>query len=247
MRDLLVALTGALLCAAPAAGQTPASQSDTTGARVPRWHIGIGAEFGQPLGAFKRNVRHAAGAQGVGLLRLDHSGRTSLRLQAGWLNYGHESQRNCLGTAPNCRVAVDITTANGILSLAMGPQFSVPLGRVRTYGYGLIGMSRFATVSGLGGGLVPDLLAADENFGDGGLAWSGGIGVQLPVRRSTSVDLGVRYEHHGKRDYVLAGGVTDQPDGSLTFDVKRSNAALFALRVGLTTALGRTRRAAPTP
>ncbi|MBL0939411.1 MAG: hypothetical protein IBJ03_10970 [Gemmatimonadaceae bacterium] len=214
---------------------------------IPRWHVGLAAGAGQPVGDFKRHVKNAAGAMGHVLLRLDKYGLASLRLQGGWLNYGHEGQRTCLGTAPHCRVALNMTTANGILSLALGPQVAMPLGRVRAYGYGLLGMSRFATVSGIDGGLVPDIVAADENFGDGGMIWSGGVGLQVPVRRSTSIDLGVGYESHGKRDYLIKGGLTDLPDGSLGFDIKRSKADLFTFRIGLTTTIGWGRRASPAP
>lgn len=239
MRHGLAALIGLLSFAAPARSQQPSSPADTTGPRIPRWHVGLAADVGQPVGEFRRNVTNAVGLQGHALLRLDREGRTSLRLQGGWLNYGHESQRNCLERAPRCRVAVDVTTANGILSLALGPQFSLPLGRVRAYGYGLVGMSRFVTVSGLGGGILPDLVAADENFGDSGAVWSGGVGLQIPVHRGTSIDIGAGYMHHGKRDYLIKGGLTDRPDGSLGFDIKRSKADLFAMRIGITTPIRR--------
>ncbi|QJR37183.1 hypothetical protein [Gemmatimonas groenlandica] len=248
MRYVLAALAGLIAVAPLASGQQTSPSSDTNAVRIPRWHVGLAADVGQPVGAFKRNVNNAAGGQAHVLLRLDRYGLASLRLQGGWLNYGHESQRSCLGTAPHCRVAVNVTTANGIFSLALGPQLSVPLGRVRTYGYALLGMSRFATVSGLGGGLVPDFVAADENFGDNGLVWRGGIGLQLPVNRSTSIDIGVGYESHGERAYLIKGGLTDQPDGSLGFDVKRSKADLYAIRIGVTKALSRRpREAAPAP
>lgn len=248
MRHSFAALAGLLTLASTASGQQAAPPADSTVVPIPRWHAGLSADVGQPVGAFKQHVKNATGAQGHVLLRLDKHGLTSLRLQGGWLNYGHESQRSCLGTAPRCRVAVNLTTANGIFSAALGPQISLPLGRVRAYGYGLLGMSRFATLSGLGGGLVPDFVAADENFSDSGLSWGGGIGLQLPVHRSTSVDIGMGYESHGERDYLIKGGLTDQPDGSLAFDIKRSKAELYAFRIGISTAIGRRRHpVAPAP
>jgi hypothetical protein len=242
MRRLLSALAGLTTLASPAAGQVSSPVTDSTTLSPPRWHVGFAADIGQPVGAFKQRVKNAAGGQAHVLLRLDRHGLTSLRMQAGWLNYGHESQRSCVGTAPHCRVAVNLTTANGIFSMALGPQFTVPVGKVRTFGYGLVGVSRFATVSGLGGGLVPDFVAADENFGDGGVVLSGGIGLQLPVHRRATIDAGVSYEHHGERRYLIKGGLTDQPDGSLGFDIKRSTASLFAIRIGVTTTLGWGRR-----
>ncbi len=247
MRRSLAALAGLLSFATPAAGQAQPA-ADSTAVVTPRWQVGLAADVGQPVGDFKRNVNNAAGVQGHVLLRLDRYGLASLRLQGGWLNYGHESQRSCLTTSTRCRVAVNVTTANGILSMGVGPQVTLPLGRLRTYGYGLVGMSRFATVSGLGGGIVPDLVAADENFGDAGVIWSGGVGLQLPVYHSTTIDVGVAYQSHGRRDYLVKGGLTDNPDGSLGFDIKRTKADLYAIRMGVTTAIpwGR-RKSDPAP
>lgn len=239
MRPLFIALTGLLAVAHAAAGQSPPSSPDSSAARLPRWRVGVAADIGQPLGDFKRQVKNAAGGQGYALLRLDRDAVVSLRLQGGWLNYGSESQRTCLGSPPYCRVAVDLTTANGILSLALGPQLSLPIGRTRMYGYGLVGMSRFATLSGLGGGLLPDFIAADENFGDTGMLMTGGLGLEVPVHRRAAIDIGVGYERHGKRDYLIKGGLTDKPDGSLGMDIKRSNAELLAIRIGVTMTPGR--------
>jgi hypothetical protein len=248
MRGFSAVLTSALFAgvqflASPLAGQSPAP-GDSIPLGIPRWQLGVAADIGQPLGAFKQNVSNAAGVEAHVLLRLDRYGLASLRLQGGWLNYGHESQRSCLGNTTGCRVAVNVTTANGIFTLAAGPQFALPLGPFRAYGYGLLGVSRFATVSGLGGGLLPDFVAADENYGDAGLLWSGGMGLQLPVLRSSTIDVGVAFQGHGRRNYLLKGGVTDNADGSLAFDVKRSNANLLAIRVGATTALPWGRRPA---
>jgi len=159
-------------------------------------------------------------------------------MQGGWLNYGHESQRSCLAATPGCRVAVNVNTANGILSFGIGPEFAYPLGRLRAYGHGLVGISRFSTLSGIGGGIMPDIVAGDENFGDSGFAWSAGAGLQLAISRRAALDLGVAYQGHGEREYLTKGGITDNADGSLSFDVKRSTANLFALRLGFTTSLG---------
>lgn len=242
MRFVVTALVGFLSLASPLSGQASPPPVDSNTVIIPRWHVGVAAAIGQPVGDFKQNVNSAAGLQAHVLLRLDRYGLAAIRLQGGWLNYGHESQRSCLATTQGCRVAVDVTTANGIASLAVGPQFSFPLGPLRTYGYGLVGLSRFATLSGLGGGIVPDIVAADENFGDAGLVWSGGVGITLPVRQSSTIDVGVAYQGHGRRNYLIKGGLTDNPDGSLALDIKRSNANLYTISVGVTTAIAWGRR-----
>ncbi len=236
MRFFVTALAGCLSVSSPLSGQASPPAVDSNASVIPRLHVGLAADIGQPVGAFKQHVNNAVGLQAHALLRLDRHGLVAIRLQGGWLNYGRESQRTCVGTTPGCRIAVDVTTANGILSLGVGPQLAFPLGPLRTYGYGLIGVSRLATVSGLGGGILPNIVAGDENFGDTGLSWSGGLGIQLPVQQHTTIDVGIAYQGNGRRNYLIEGGVSDNPDGSLAFDIKRSNADLYAIRVGVTTA-----------
>ncbi|MBL8998289.1 MAG: hypothetical protein JNL44_13325 [Gemmatimonadetes bacterium] len=97
--------------------------------------------------------------------------------------------------------------------------------------------SRFTTYSALDGGFPFEMFAADENQGDSGFAWSTGAGVEVPIHGRFALDMGVAFQGHGRRDYLVKGGITDNPDGSLALDVKRSNANLLAFRVGVTTAL----------
>lgn len=225
------------LLAAPLAAQE-ASPADSTPPAIPRWHVGFAGEMGRPTGDFKDLAGNAGGLQAHLRVRLDQYGLVSLRVQAGWLNYGHESNPTCLATTPGCRVEVNVTTANGILFAGVGPELAYPLGKLRAYGHGLVGMSRFATISAIGGGILPDIVAGDENFGDGGFAWSAGAGLQLPIGGRTMLDLGVAYQGHGEREYLIRGGITDNADGSLVFDPKRSTANLLAIRFGVTTSLG---------
>lgn len=224
---------------APTASSAAPSVGELDPPVMPRWHAGVAAGIGRPSGAFRRNVSQAGGVQAHLRLRLDPNGLLSLRLEGGYLNYGHETQRTCLANTPGCRVAVNVTTANGILSAGVGPELSLPLGPVRVYAHGLVGASRIVTASGLGGGLLPDIIAADEHFGDGGFAWSTGAGLSVPVSRAFAVDLGVSYQGHGQRNYLVKGGVTDNADGTLDFDVKRSATNLLAFRLGVTMALTR--------
>ncbi len=246
MRHLASALAGLLtLSSAMAAQETPESALDSA-TSLRRWHVGGALDIGQPVGDFKQQVNNAVGLQAHLLLRLDRRGNVALRLQAGWLNYGSESAQVCLGATPGCRIEAQVITSNNILSLGVGPEWSIPLGAFRLYGHGLVGVSRFATLSALNGGILPDFVAADENFGDAGFFWSGGGGIRMSISKHSSLDFGVAYQGHGRREYLTEGGVTDNPDGSLDVDVKRSAADLFAIRVGFSTALAwGTRRSRP--
>jgi hypothetical protein len=246
MRHIASAVVGLLTLSSPLAGQEARATALGSTTTIPRWHVGAALEVGQPVGDFKQQVSNAVGLQAHFLLRLDRRGSTALRLQGGWLNYGHESQQVCLGATPGCRIEANVSTTNNIFSLSVGPEFSVPLGVFRLYGHGLVGVSRFSTLSALGGGILPDFVAADQNFGEAGIFWSGGGGIQMSINKHASLDFGVAYQGHGRREYLTEGGITDNPDGSLNFDVKRSAADLFAIRIGFSTALSwGTRGSAP--
>lgn len=237
MRQIAFAVAGLLTLSSCLAGQdTPATALDSATV-IPRWHFGAAFDVGQPVGGFKQQVSNAAGIQAHLLLRLDRSGSTALRLQGGWLNYGHERQPVCLGATPGCRIEVNVSTTNNIFTLSVGPEWSRQRGMVRLYGHGLVGVSHFATLSALGGGILPEFVAADENFGDAGFFWSGGGGIQLSISKNSALDLGVAYQGHGRREYLTEGGITDNPDGSLNFDVKRSAADVLTIRIGFSKAL----------
>jgi len=237
MRHIASALVGLLALTSPLAGQETSATPLDPSTTIPRWHAGAAVDVGQPVGDLKQQVSNAVGVQAHLLLRLDARGNTALRLQGGWLNYGHERQPVCLGATPGCRIETNVSTTNNIFSLGGGPEFSVPLGVFRLYGHGLVGVSRFATLSALEGGILPDFVAADENFGDAGIFWSVGGGIQVPIHKQASLDFGVAYQGHGRREYLTEGGITDNPDGSLNLDIKRSAADLFAIRIGFSTAL----------
>ena len=245
-RSALSLLFGTLAGSVPLSAQEAAAiapvvpaASEPATPTIPRWYAGVAADIGRPTGAFRRNVGQAAGATAHVRLRIDPYGLLSLRFEGGYLNYGHESQRTCLANTPACRVAVNVTTANGILSAGIGPELSLPLGPVRVSAHGVVGASRLSTFSGLGGGLLPDFVAADEHFGDGGFAWRTGAGLSVPVHRGVAFDLSVSYQGHGQRDYLIKGGVTDNADGTLDLDVKRSTANVLAWRMGFTAPLTR--------
>jgi hypothetical protein len=223
------------LIAGPAALRAQEPAADTLALGVPRIQFGVALEGGIPTGAFGDRVSDGGAVHGFVRVGLDHQGLFALRLQAGYFGYGDEATRTCLGAGPACRVEVNITAANAILSWGVGPDVSLPVGIFRVTGHALIGSSYFTTYSGARKvGLVPDFFALSEHLGDGGLAWSAGAGVAMPVSRNAALELGVTYQAHGTRNYAVRGGVTDQADGSVLVDIQRSNVNLFGIRLGMT-------------
>ncbi len=223
------------LLAAPVALGAQEPPADTLALGVPRVQFGVALEAGVPTGAFGERIDEGGAVHGFLRVRLDDSGLIGLRVQAGYFGYGDETTRTCLGAGPACRVQVGITTANAILSWGVGPDISLPVGIFRVTGHALIGSSYFTTYSGARkAGLFPDFFAVSEHLGDGGLAWSAGAGLALPVSRSAALELGVTYQAHGDRNYLVRGGITDQPDGSILMDVQRSSVNLVGVRLGIT-------------
>lgn len=223
------------LIAGPAALAAQEPATDTLALGVPRVQFGVALEGGIPTGAFGDRVSEGGAVHGFVRVGIDDRGLFALRLQAGYFGYGDEASRTCLGAGPACRVEVNITTANAILSWGLGPELSLPAGIFRVTGHALIGSSYFTTYSGARKvGLVPDFFALSEHLGDGGLAWSAGAGIAMPVSRSAAVELGVTYQAHGTRNYLVRGGITDQPDGSILMDVQRSSVNLVGIRLGMT-------------
>lgn len=215
---------------APLGAQAPDSAD-------PRFHAGLSAIVAQPLGEFDDYVDVGGGLQAHFRVNLDPAGIVGLRFQGGFVNYGHETRQVCLSQTVGCRITVDLTTSNNIFILAAGPEIGVPLGPVRLYANGGIGLGYFSTDSHVSGTSDSEPFARTENYGDGGLALNGGGGAQIRIARAqempVSIDLGVSYQRNGQREYLTEGGIRDLPDGSIELDVRRSDANLLLWQLGV--------------
>ena len=135
-----------------------------------------------PLGEFDTYIGNGYGLD-VGYLRdLDRSGAVQLRVEGGFVRYGHERERACL---VNCRINVDITTSNDIGVFGVGPQFRVPRGPIRPYVTGTVGLAYFFTHSSLEGTFDNEDFADTKNFDDLVFSWTAGGGFQVPVPQGT--------------------------------------------------------------
>ncbi len=167
------------------------------------------------------------------LTRLDRSGALLLRIEGGYLRYGHERKRACL---ISCRITVDVNTDNNIMVFGIGPQLMVPVGFLRPYVTGTAGLSYFFTQSSLEGSNDSSPFAETKNFDDVVFAWTGGGGLQIPVREGLKpilIDLGVRYHKNGEASYLREGSITDNPDGSTTITPIRSQTNFLSIHLGV--------------
>jgi hypothetical protein len=207
MKNSLRLLVLALLVASVASAQ--ADKPVSPGLR--RSAFGVSFLGLVPRGEFADNVDFAGGIGGHYLVSLDDRGVIGIRVDAGYMQYGHERRRTPLGGGPLGLINVDVTTTNNIALGGLGLQFMTPGRAVRAYANASAGFSYFFTESSVEGSDNSDAFASTTNYDDGGFAWTGGGGVYIPVsvrRTIVNLDLGVRWLDNGKRDYLRDDGIT---------------------------------------
>jgi hypothetical protein len=198
--------------------------------------LGLTAMVSDPQGEFGTYVGAGYGLMVDLVPKLGHAGVFGLRLELGFLQYGSETKRACLSYTVGCRITVDVTTSNDILVAGIGPQIMAPSGAVRPYATGTVGLAYFFTHSSVSGTSDTNPFADSENFHDAVLAWTGGGGMLITVRRGARpifIDVGVRYHHNGRASYLREGSIVDNPDGSITITPITSQTNFVAYRIGV--------------
>lgn len=228
----LVVLTGLTLLAV----QSAAAQDEGVSGRV---RAGAGGTFivGLPQGDFGRAVDRAYGAAFNGHYNITANGVLRLRGDVGYMQYGHESRETCFSSTVGCRVELDVVTSNGIAFGSVGPEVVLPLGFMEPYVNAGIGVSYFQTSSNVSGVDESASWAHTTNFDDAVLSFVGGAGLYIPVRISEKVpfaiDLSARYHRNGTVAYLREGDIQDQPDGTIRFTPRRTEADLVTLQLGV--------------
>jgi hypothetical protein len=234
-----VFVSAALVVATPAAAQ----YGYELGRHRPRVALGGGAFVAQPVGEFKNYVNNGFGGGAHLLLRVDPHGFLALRVDGGYLVYGHETKRVSLPGAG--RVEFDVTTSNNIVTYSVGPQLMVPAGPVRPYVNAFAGGAYFFTESSVGGSDNASDFASTRNFGDNvpSYGYGGGVFVPFAVRDAfVGLDLGARFIRNGFTRYLREGGITDLPSGGYTVSPIESETNLVVYHAGVRVGLRRGRR-----
>ena len=91
-----------------------------------RGAAGASFTYGRPVGDFLRYVDEGYGVDGFVRVYLEPNGILSLKLDGGFLIYGSETKRVPLSTTVGARILVDLTTANNIAWMGLGPQLTLP-------------------------------------------------------------------------------------------------------------------------
>jgi hypothetical protein len=241
MRHILI-VTAVLGVASVADAQVFLSERAGIGRGI--WSFDIGGRMAQPVGEFRTNVSRAWGGGAAVRYQFGRMPALGIRGDLALLNYGSERKRVPLSPTVN-RVVVQQNTTNNIGLVTIGPELMVPSGPIRPYIYGFGGWSQFYTESSAEDEDQGYSFASSTNFSDGGgtAGWGGGIRVPLRVGRGdVFIDGGARFTKNWTRSYLKPGDVMDQPDGSLTFNERRTVADFWQFHLGASFAPSRSRR-----
>lgn len=200
--------------------------------------FGVGAAFlvSEPKEEFSNNVGLGFGIGGGMQYRVDRTGWFSVRLDASWLRYGHETKRVPFSQTVGGRILVDVSTSNSILGFGIGPEVSVPFGPIRPYlnaGFSGLLFRTTSSVSGIDSSDEP--IAGTTNLSDWTSAWVAGTGIRIPLGRDSpaSLDLGLRYHRGGEALYLREGSIVDNPGGSVTINPLNSETPFMIYAVGI--------------
>lgn len=209
----------------------------------PRGHIGFNAVVAEPQGEFGDFVGTGYGLSLNGHFNPDRRSGLGLRLEAGFVRYGHFRDPACFSATVGCRVLLDVVTSNDIFFGSIGPELIVPAGPVRPYVNAGIGFAYFNTSSRVQG-YDYDSFGHTTHFDDITLAWSTGAGVLVQLSRGRTplaLDLGARYHGNGVADYLTERDIVDELDGSVTVYPRRGRTDLVTFQAGVSVGIGRDR------
>ncbi|HEY4132448.1 MAG TPA: hypothetical protein VGM50_17690 [Gemmatimonadaceae bacterium] len=187
----------------------------------------------RPLGELAQNIGFGYGATGTYVLRLDHSGILGLRADVGFTGYGEESESVPLSSTIGGRIRVDVTTTNYMVPFTIGPQLTIPIGRVRSYVNAGFGGQVFYTESKVNGDDDSFSFANTTNQSDITHTWVVGGGLYLPVyegRPRVLVDLGAQYYTGGRAQYLRPGSIQDSPQFQI--NPLESDTRMLLIRIG---------------
>jgi hypothetical protein len=196
--------------------------------------FGVGGAFMQPTGEFEQFVAWGGGVDVNFVLGLQQRGPLGLRVDGSVIWYGHEHYDVWVGPRlPDSYYRVN--TNNFIANIGVGPQLTLGDGPVRPYGFGLAGVSYFATTSSVEGDWG-DTWDSETNFDDArfALGAGGGLLVQLGGRsRPIYLDVGAQWIYNGRTTYLREGSIIEFADGSTLIVPIRSDANHWTFRLGV--------------
>ena len=218
MRRIWMAVLGLFIVTAPLAAQRSALREVRD-----RGSFGLTFVVAEPLGAFRRNGDYAAGITGFGVVGLGRGTTLGLRIEGDYLVYDSDYR------------GYGVSTTSQIGTLAVGPQVTLGHGALRLYGFATAGGSLFWSAASYQGGC--GCYDSDTFYLDGDFTTTTSIGSGLLImvsrRRPIGIDLGVREVRHDRVQYVPAGAMTENPDGSFTARRVETPVAMRVFQIGV--------------
>jgi hypothetical protein len=186
-----------------------------------RGSFGITFTVAKPLGEFRRTGNDAYGVDGFAVIGGPFLG---WRIDGAYMVYDSEYQ------------GFGVSNTSQIGTLAIGPQVTIGQGPIRLYGFATAGGSLFWTNASYSGGC--GCYDSDDYFLDGDFTTttSAGAGLLITVaRRNTpvAIDLSMRGIRHDRVQYVPAGGITQNPDGTFTAQRVETPVELRVFQIGV--------------
>lgn len=201
--------------------------------RPPRFTIGGGVDYAQPVSQFRRSVDHGFGGGGFARVNLDRGGLVSLRADVDYLSYGHVTQYLPLGY-----YTLQQETSNNIIVATIGPQLTIPLGGPTVYANGGVGLGYFYTETSLSDYNSQQTYASRTNYSDNSLVYAAGAGLTIPFSvgsQTAALDLGARYHDIGTTRYLTKGDIRQDPTNpyGVLITPHQSDARFVTYRAGL--------------
>ena len=238
---LLVPVAMLAAAVSSTAAQSPRSPA---GGAAPRFSLFGDAIVSKPKGDFANYVDRGYGFNAGALMNLDREGMLGIRAEVGGLQYGRERQPIAFSPFSG-RVTADVVTSNTIGWIALGPQFTFPVGPVRPYANTAFAITNFRTTSALEDRQTTEQFAVTENASDFSSAVVFGAGVYVPIGGRASramLTLGGKYYYGGEATYLPEGGIRDNPDGTITLSPARTKTDFVIWQAGVTVGLPARRR-----
>jgi opacity protein-like surface antigen len=203
----------------------------------PRMEAGGGFEYAEPIGDFRQNVSQGFGGAGHFIYGIDPDAIIGIRVDAGFINYGNDTQYVPFSSSVR-RIIVQEKTTNNIFVGSIGPQITLPIGRVRPYVNAGIGFAYFYTQTALNTDDAQYQIAQTTNYSDNSLLYTGGAGFNIPLNfagENVGMDIGVRYNSINSARYLTRGDIIDDPNSQygIIINPRQSAANFVAYHLGV--------------
>ena len=186
----------------------------------------------QPLGELRTGP--GIGLAASGAFALDPAQRLRLRADVRLASYGHESRRFCISQTIGCWIEVDVNTDYTMMYGGVGPELALPILGTELVLDATAGVGYFGVASSLQGiDDADDRIGHTTHYDDTVFAWSAGGDLRIPDSRVLAVSLGTHYLHNGQASYVVEGGITQNPDGTLDVHPLTTDANVVAITLGV--------------